>query len=74
MRYPTVRHCVRVNKAGHHFGNELGGTRGARRAARARTCDRCHDPRPQQDPEPVRAERAEGVCGEGVRWLDRICI
>ena len=60
--------------AGHHLGDELGGTGGVGRAACARSCDRRHDPRPQQDAEPVRAERAEGVRGEGVRRLDRICI
>ena len=71
---PYVRPVYVSTRAGHHLGDELGGTGGVGRAACARSCDRRHDPRPQQDAEPVRAERAEGVRGEGVRRLDRICI
>ena len=68
-----VRVRVRANPNPNHLGDELRSARCPCRAAGARARDRRHEPRPQQDAEPVRAERAERACGEGVR-LDRICV
>ena len=69
-----VRVRVRANPNPNHLGDELRSARCPCRAAGARARHRRHEPRPQQDAEPVRAERAERACGEGVRRLDRICV